>query len=74
MNIRKCKENLLDDIYNNDLEDDTFAMTCYITMSKEARQLLGNGTSDQQMVEDAKEYLDLCYRSETDSLRYAVER
>ena len=73
MILRKCLENLKSDINNGGLEDDTFAMICYITMANEARRLLKNDMSDQQKTEDAKEYLTLCCRSGTDSLRFVAE-
>ena len=73
MILRQCLENLKSDINNGGLEDDTFAMVCYITMANEARRLLKNDVLDQQKTEDAKEYLALCCRSGNDSLICVAE-
>jgi len=73
MDLRRCMENLKHDISNGGLEDDTFAMVCYITMANRARRLLENMVFDEQAEEVAKEYLALCCNSESDSLRCAAQ-
>jgi hypothetical protein len=73
MDLRQCLRNLEHDISNGGLEDDTSAAIWYIGMANEARQLLSNGTSDQKMVKDAEDYLNLCCSSGSDSLRCVAE-
>jgi len=73
MHLGQCLENLKHDINNGGLEDDTFAMNCYITMANKARRLLRIGTSDRQEAGDAKEYLAVCCNSGSDSLRCVAE-
>jgi hypothetical protein len=66
-------ENLKYDVSNGGLEDDTFAMNCYITMAKKARRLLRSGTPDQQAAENAKEFLALCCEHGSGGLRCTAE-
>ena len=73
MNLGQCLENLRHDISNGGLEDDTFAMNCYITMANEARRLLGSDVPDQREADYAREYLALCGNSGSASLRCVVE-
>jgi hypothetical protein len=70
MNLGQCLRNLRHDIGNGGLEEDTFAMNCYITMANRARRLLKSNASDQR---EATEYLALCSNSGSDSLRCIVE-
>jgi len=69
MDLRNCLESLKYDISNESLEDDTFAMVCYITMVHEASKLLENGEADERDMGDAEEYLEICRSCECDSLR-----
>ena len=69
MDLRLCLENLKHDVNNGGLEDDTFAMVCYITMANEARRVLESKTLDQQTAEEATEYLAICCNSGSDALR-----
>ena len=73
MDLRRCLENLKHDINNGGLEDDTFAMICYVTMANEAHRIIKEDTSHQQMLDNAKEYLALCSSSESASLRCVAE-
>jgi|GEM_PF-2741096 len=73
MDLGQCLENLKHDISNGGLEDDTFAMNCYITMANKALRLLGSDVSDQREADHAREYLALCGNSGSDSLRCIVE-
>ena len=69
MNIKQCLENLRYDIGNGGIKEDTFAVTCYITMANKAHRLLENGATDQQEANYAKEYLALCRNSGSDVLK-----
>lgn len=73
MDLGQCLENLKYDVSNGGLEDDTFAMICYITMANKARRLLRSNTSDQREADYAREYLALCCNSGSDSLRCVLE-
>ena len=73
MNLTQCLENLKHDIRNGGIEEDSFAAVCYITMANEASRLLKSGVADQRETDRATEYLALCRRSGSDSLRYVVE-
>ena len=72
MDLKQCLENLKHDVNDGGIEDDTFATLCYVTMANEARRILSNGSSTQE-VADAKEYLTICCSSDSDSLRYIAE-
>ena len=72
MELKQCLENLRHDVSNGGVEDDTFATLCYVTMANEARRIVSDGSSTQE-VADAKEYLTLCCGSDSDSLRYIAE-
>lgn len=71
MDLRKCMENLRYDMANGGLEEDSFAMNCYITMAIRACRILKNGASQEEM-DDAREYLALCISSGIDSLKCVV--
>lgn len=73
MNLKQCLENLKYDTGNGGVEEDSFAMICYITMANKARRLLRDSALDQRAMDDAKEYLALCCRSDSDSLRCVAE-
>ncbi len=73
MDLRQCLENLKHDVDNGGLVDDTFPVTCYITMAHEARRLLKNGELDQKAAADAKEYLTVCCESGSDGLKCVAE-
>ena len=73
MNLRQCLDNLKHDVNNGGVEDDTFAMICYVTMANKARRILENGNLDQQTMADAREYLALCCSSDSSSLRCIAE-
>jgi hypothetical protein len=74
MTLSQCLKELKHDINNGGLEDDTFAMNCYVTMANKARRLLENGTSDKQAADVAREYLAVCFDSSSDTLRYIAAR
>lgn len=73
MNLRQCLENLKNDINNGGPEDDTFPVNCYIVMVHEVHRKLRQGIGDQQEVDTANEYLNLCSRSRSDGLRAVAE-
>ena len=73
MDLKQCMENLKHDVDNGGVDDNSFAMNCYVTMANEARRILGNGSSAQKAA-DAKEYLTTCSNCGSDSLRYVAER
>ena len=73
MNLRQCLSNLKHDLDNGGIKDDTFATVCYMTMANKARRLLENDTLDQQTRDNANEYLSMCSRAGSDSLRYIAE-
>ena len=67
MDLRRCLENLKYDLDNGGVEEDSFAMNCYITMANEACRIIKGGAS-QREIDGAVEYLDLCRNSGVDSL------
>jgi hypothetical protein len=73
MDLERCLKNLKADVNNGGVKEDTFAVTCYITVANMARRMLGNG-ANQQEAEFAREYLALCRRSGSDILRYISKR
>ena len=73
MDLRQCLENLKHDINNGGIEDDSFPTVCYVTMANAARRLLETSKPDQQEADNAREYLSLCRKAGSDSLRYAAE-
>ncbi len=73
MNLTRCLENLKHDVSNGGIDEDSFAVVCYITMANAASRLLKSGAADQRETDCATEYLALCRRSGSDSLRYVVE-
>lgn len=72
MNIRVCLENLKYDLSNGGIEEDSFAMNCYITMAHEACRILKSAASRRD-IDDAKEYIALCKDSGIGSLRCVIE-
>ena len=72
MDLKQCLENLKHDINNGGLEEDTFAIICYITKAKEAIRMLRSDTLDQRDASCAREYLALCRNSGSDSLRCVI--
>ena len=69
MDLKKCLDNLKYDLSNGGIQDETFAMNCYVTMANKACKLLKNGASDEQMRATAGEYLATCSDSGSDTLR-----
>ncbi len=74
MNLRQCLSNMKSDMSNGGIRDDTFPVVCYMTMANKARQLLKEDTLDQQTRNNANEYLSMCRRSGSDSLKYVATR
>jgi len=72
MDLRQYLENLKYDLGNGGLEEDSFAVVCYITMVNKAHRMLSSNTLDKQAIDDAKKYLTLCHESGCDSLRYVA--
>jgi hypothetical protein len=70
MDLEKCLENLKHDVNNGGLEDDSFAMNCYVTMANKARRMVKNGSSDPKSKVSAEEYLTICCKSGNDILKY----
>jgi len=68
MNLRICLDNLKHDLNNGGIEEDSFAMNCYITMANEARRMLKRSLS-QSEIDDAIQYLSLCRDSGASSLQ-----
>lgn len=71
MDLRKYIECLRYDLVNGGVQDDSFAMNCYITMANEACRILRSEASQQEM-DTAKEYITLCLSSGNDSLRCVI--
>ena len=71
MDLRQCLDNLQHDVNNGGLEDDSFAMNCYITMANEAHRILSTTSAQQDKVE-AQEYLEMCRNFGTASLKYVA--
>ncbi len=70
MDLRQCLDNLKHDLGNGGIKDDTFPVVCYVTMANKAKRLLKSDTLDQQARNDASEFLSVCSKSGSDSLRY----
>lgn len=73
MDLRQCLKNLKHDINNGGIEDDSFPIVCYVTMANSAHRILRSSAPDQQEANDAREYLSLCCRAGSDSLKYVAE-
>lgn len=63
MDLKKCLGNLKHDLNNGGIDDDSFAMVCYMTMAKKAHKLLGDTEPDKLEQDNAKEYLTMCRNS-----------
>ena len=69
MDLRQCLNNLKNDLGNGGIQDDTFPVVCYMTMANKAHRLLKESALDQQTRSNADEYLSMCRRSGSDSLK-----
>ena len=72
MDLKKCLDNLRHDLNNGGVEDDSFAMNCYVTIANEAHRLIECDTSDERTRKVANEYLAMCRSSGSDILRYVA--
>ena len=68
MDLGQYLENLRCDIACGGVEDDSFAAICYITAANEAHRTLSGDVSDEQALDDARQYLALCGDSGCDGL------
>lgn len=69
MDMKQVLENLLSDIDDGGVEDDTFAAACYITMASQAHRVLQDNADDAE----ASGYLSLCADSGCAGLAYVAQ-
>lgn len=71
MDLKVCLENLKSDLSNGGVEEDSFAMNCYVIMANEAVRIVKNG-GPIEMLDIASEYIALCRNSGIGSLQFIV--